>query len=104
MLDALTLETFEPIIGQTFTLTANEGQTYPFELTDVEALPVGRRSRRAPAPKRAPFSLFFVGEPLLPQAIYPMQHESFGGEPMEIFIVPVGEVQGRGYEYEAVFT
>jgi hypothetical protein len=105
MLETLTYEMFEPLIGQTFTLT-NADQTLAFELTDVEPLPVPRRRSRETAtpPKRAPFSLFFLGEPLLPQAMYPIQHDAFGSEPLTIFIVPVREVAGRGYEYEAVFT
>lgn len=103
MLDKVTHETFEPLIGQRFTLS-HEDQQYAFELTDVEQLPVARRrSRRATEPRRASFSLFFIGEPLLPQAIYPMRHEALGADPMSIFIVPVGEIEG-GYEYEAVFT
>lgn len=105
MLEKLTHEMFEPLVGQTFTLT-NAEQTFAFELTDVEQFPVPRRrSRQTAAPtRRAPFSLFFVGEPLLPQAMYPLQHNAFGSEPMSIFIVPVGEAEGGGYEYEAVFT
>ena len=101
MLDKITHEMFEPLIGQKFKLTA--GETFEFELVDVEPLPVGRRSRRAAAPRRPSFSIFFVGKPLLPQATYPMQHDAFGSEPMNIFIVPVGQVE-NGYEYEAVFN
>ena len=102
MLDGLTHQTFEPLIGQKFKVTA--GETFEFELVDVEQLPVGRRSRRAAPLKRAPFSIFFVGQPLLPQAIYEFQHDALGSAPLKIFIVPVGEAQGGGYEYEAVFT
>lgn len=105
MLETLTHEMFEPLIGQTFTLT-NADQSFAFALTDVEPLPTQRRRSRQTAapPRRAPFSLFFVGEPLLPQAMYPLQHDAFGSDPMTIFIVPVGEAEGGGYEYEAVFT
>jgi hypothetical protein len=35
--------------------------------------------------------------------MYPIRHEVLGAEPVAIFIVPLGEVDG-GYEYEAVFT
>jgi len=104
MLDKLTYESFQPLIGQKFKVSIDEAQTFEFELTDVEALQVGRRSRRPGAPpRRQPFSLFFTGEPLLPQAMYPLQHDAFGKDPLNIFIVPVGKVEG-GYEYEAVFT
>jgi hypothetical protein len=103
MLETLTLESFEPLIGQQFKLTMPDNQQLEFKLVDVEELPTGRRRRNAPEPRRKPFSIFFIGQPLLPQAIYPMQHDAFGPEPLTIFIVPLGEAEG-GYEYEAVFT
>lgn len=103
MLETLTLESFEPLIGQPFKLTLPDAQQLEFKLVDVEEFPTGRRRRNAPEPRRKPFSIFFTGQPLLPQSIYPMQHDAFGAEPLTIFIVPVGEVEG-GYEYEAVFT
>ncbi|HYI11938.1 MAG TPA: hypothetical protein VEK57_22980 [Thermoanaerobaculia bacterium] len=103
MLDKVTVETFEPLIGQKFKLTLPDAQVLELELVDVEELPTGRRRRNAPEPRRKPFSIFFTGQPLLPQAIYPLQHDALGAEPLTIFIVPVGEVEG-GYEYEAVFT
>jgi len=104
MLETLTRESFEPLIGQKFKLSLEDARTFDLELTDVEALPVAGRGRRSgPPPKREPFSLFFTGEPLLPQAMYPLQHDAFGKEPLKIFIVPVGKKES-GYEYEAVFT
>ncbi len=105
MLDTLTWEMFEPLLDQKFKVTTPEGATYDFELVDVQQLPTPRRrSRRAVEPKRTPFSLFFTGETLLPQAMYHFQHDQFGPDAMQIFIVPIGEVSGGGYEYEAVFT
>lgn len=105
MLETLTKETFEPLIGSVFKLTGPEGEIIDFTVVDVEDLPAGGRRRRGKRLKREPFSVFFTGLPLLPQAMYPMQHEAFGPEPVQIFIVPVGEnEEGEGYEYEAVFT
>jgi hypothetical protein len=104
MLDKLTLTDFEPLIGQKFTVTLPDAQTSEFELTDVEELPTGRRRRRqAEVPRRTPFSLFFTGPILLEQSMYPLTHATLGTEPMAIFIVPVGQIEG-GYEYEAIFT
>lgn len=103
MLETLTVDMFEPLIGQTFVLTLPEAQAMELKLTDVEELPTGRRRRNAPEPRRKPFSIFFTSQQLVPQAMYPLQHQLFGSEPQSIFIVPVGEVED-GYEYEAVFT
>lgn len=104
MLDKLTIDLFTPVIGQKFKVTIPDGTQVDFILEDAEELPVGRRRRNAPELRRKPFSLFFTGPgPLLPQAMYPMQHEVLGDEPAHIFIVPLAEVDG-GYEYEAVFT
>ena len=106
MLDKLKREDFEALIGKKFVLTAPEGRTFDFAVVDVEELPPPRRRGTRPAPQstRAPFSVVFTGEPLLPQAMYSMQHDAFGSEPLTIFIVPIGTAEGGGYEYEAVFT
>jgi len=103
MLDQLTLDAFEPVIGQKFEVTLPDSEIVNFELVDVEELPTGRRRRNAPALRRKPFSIFFNGPVLVPQSMYPIRHEVLGAEPVQIFIVPVGEADG-GYEYEAVFT
>ena len=49
------------------------------------------------------FVLYFhgPGEFLLPQRIYPLEHEALGR--LEIFLVPIG-IQDNRYEYEAVFS
>lgn len=104
MLDTFTFDMFEPLIGQKFQLTLPDSQVIDVELVDVEELPTGRKRRNAPeSTRRKPFSLFFRGQPLLPQAMYPILHERIGPEPVQIFIVPVGQVEA-GYEYEAIFT
>jgi hypothetical protein len=103
MLDKVTFESFEPLIGQKFKLTLPDSEVVDFELVDVEELPIGRRRRNAPELKRKPFSVFFKGPTHLPQAMYPMQHDFFGNAPLSIFIVPIGPLND-GFEYEAVFT
>ena len=49
------------------------------------------------------FSLVFRGphEPLLPQQIYPFEHDQLGA--FDLFIVPVGRDE-EGLQYEAVFN
>jgi hypothetical protein len=105
MLAEVTKATFEPLIGEKFKVRTEEG-TFDFELTFVEELPTSNRAsrRREPVQKRAPFALFFAGEQLLPQAMYPMQHPVLGSSEVSIFIVPVGPGENGGYEYEAIFT
>jgi len=94
-LEDLTGATFEPHIGDAFTITA-EPQAIELVLAEVTILadrPGGRD----------PFSLLFQGppQPLLPQAIYRLEHPRLG--PLEIFIVPLGQ-DAAGARYEAIFS
>ena len=52
---------------------------------------------------RQPFSLIFRGPPapLLPQAIYALQHAGLGV--LEIFVVPIAR-GAEGVSYQAIFT
>jgi hypothetical protein len=54
-------------------------------------------------PRTQPFSIYFRGprQPVLPQAIYRMEHDRMGT--MDLFIVPIGP-DGQGMGYEAVFN
>lgn len=54
-------------------------------------------------PRKQPFSLYFRGprQPILPQAIYCVEHDRMGT--MDIFIVPIGP-EGQWMGYEAVFN
>jgi hypothetical protein len=72
------------------------GNKIPLKLVKAEA---GGESRR----DGGAFSLSFIAPAgrVLPQAIYWVTHPALG--PMEIFLVPVGPVQG-GNGYHAVFT
>ena len=101
MLEALTAETFASAVGDTFTLDAGEAGRLELELRESRL-----HDPDAPASDasgvRSPFSLLFLGpaDPVLPQRIYRLEHESLG--PLEIFIVPVGRDES-GTTYEAVF-
>ncbi|MDP1850492.1 MAG: hypothetical protein Q8K79_22065 [Solirubrobacteraceae bacterium] len=94
-LGALTLSTFEPLVGDRFGV---EGAPAAVELVLESATAVGEWPGG-----RDPFSLVFCGpgEPLLPQAIYALRHAGLGV--LEIFLVPIGR-DAPGVHYEAVFT
>jgi hypothetical protein len=97
MAPELTLETFSPTVGETFTVGGEGGAKV--ELLLVEATP----SDAGPHAPRPAFSLLFQGpaDPLLGQATYRFEHGSLGA--MEIFIVPLGRDE-HGTTYEAFFA
>jgi hypothetical protein len=91
---ALTVSDFEARAGDTFRLRADP----PVEMRLAQVRRHGQALRQGGA-----FSLFFVAPkgPFVPQATYPVEHPALGT--MEIFIVPIGPLDG-GNGYEAVFT
>lgn len=99
MLDQLTIADFEPHVGTSFFAEFPNGAKVELQLQRVAKV-MGSELARV---QRHPFSLFFIGPKSfkLQQAIYRLTHEA--AEPMEIFIVPVGETR-EAYQYEAVFT
>ena len=103
MLDQLTIETFQPLVGTTFWLhTTNATGRHKVELQLDNAMKV-MESVAAQLP-RNPFSLHFVGPGSirLEQQIYHITHDAFP-DGLDIFLVPIGK-DARGYRYEAVFT
>jgi hypothetical protein len=94
-LDELTLATFEPLVGEPFTLGA--GSESVALVLESATLLAGRPGARDP------FSLVLRGptEPLLAQAIYALDHAKLGR--LEIFIVPIGRDE-TGVGYEAIFS
>ncbi|HYU25781.1 MAG TPA: hypothetical protein VEO74_11295 [Thermoanaerobaculia bacterium] len=97
MLDQLTIETFQPLVGSSFWIHV-EGRKIELRLT--KAMKV-MESEAARLP-RNPFSLFFLAPLLLEQKIFHVTHDAFT-EPLDIFLVPIGQ-EPTGYSYEAVFT
>jgi len=93
----LTLETFRPAVGQTFTVGEEGGTTVELLLVEAVGADV------SPQAARPPFSLLFHGpaEPFLPQATYRFEHGSLGV--LGIFIVPLGRDE-HGTTYEAFFA
>jgi hypothetical protein len=91
----LTLETFEPCVGEPFIIAAEPEQ--------IDLVLDTAQARGEWPGGRQPFSLTFRGphEPLLPQAIYRLEHAELGA--LEIFIVPIGRDAGS-VTYEAIFT
>jgi hypothetical protein len=96
VLDKLTKDTFEPLEGETFSLTHDAG-AIPLSL--VAVLGTGLMGHAA----REQFSIHFRGPatPALPQRIYRLEHPQLGA--IEIFLVPIKR-DADGMIYEAVFT
>ncbi len=92
-----TLDEFEPLVGESFTVSVDEDRVGTFVLESVDG-----RTAVDPA-RRQPFSLLFSCEilPALPQRIYRFEHESAGA--LDLFAVPVEERDDRSF-YEVVVT
>ena len=97
MLDKLTIESFEPHVGTSFVLHA-ENRQIELRLTRAAKVMESEAARLT----RTPFSLFFLAPVLLPQQIYRLTHDGFA-EPLGIFLVPIGR-DASGFTHEAVFT
>jgi hypothetical protein len=99
MLDRLTAHSFAPHEGTDFTVHLAPDVPIHLRLTTVTRFPL-----QPHAPRPEPFSLEFVGPaaPLLPQAIYPLEHPDMGD--VDLFLVPLGPGPGGGVRYEAVFN
>lgn len=96
----LTVDDFEPALGDTFTIAPSESSAAAtLRLTDVVRLTATGGRVQA----RAPFSLLFVSgsADVLPQGLYPMRHPALGD--FDLFVVPVGR-RDDGVLYEAVFS
>ena len=97
-LAALTLATFEPLVGDAFAVGIEPAGEEPIEFVLESATSAGDWPGG-----RQPFSLIFRGppEPLLSQAIYALQHAGLGT--LEIFVVPIARDAER-VSYQAIFT
>ncbi len=103
-LETLTVDAFQPRVGQTFRIRPRADSEIEAELIEVRALRGGpNRAPSEASQRRTPFSLSFrtsLTAPL-PQSIYEVAHEEMGS--YEIFLVPVGP-DGKGMVYQAIFT
>ena len=97
-LAALTLATFEPLVGDVFAVRIEPAVEEPIEFVLESATSAGDWPGG-----RQPFSLIFRGprEPVLPQAIYALAARHLGA--LEIFVVPIAR-NAEGVSYQAIFT
>lgn len=97
MLDKLTLDDFQPLLDDTFSVRAGE-HAAEFRLVAAEPMAEGRSNG-----KRAPFSLVFQAPPDVNpvQGLYRLEHDDLGT--IEVFLVPVAGDQ-EGTDFEAVFN
>ena len=107
-MENITHEYFEGFAGQSFQARSGD-QSVTLQVTEVQLLPPPRRrslsGKLVDMPvKRAPFSVFFrsEGELRLSQGVFQLQPPD-GGEPLDVFLVPLGVEEG-GVLYEAVFN
>jgi hypothetical protein len=100
VLEEFTVATFSDRLGETFRIRVDDDSALDVELASATLAPT--RPNEAPR-GRAPFSVVFLGplEPVLPQRIYPFEHETLGA--FDLFIVPIGPAESR-MQYEAVFS
>lgn len=105
MLETLTPSFFQEHVGSRFHLALEGSEPLELELGEI----VFYEENPEQARRRQPFSLILVGplRPILPQAIYPLEHAVLGR--LEIFLVPIGPggLGGpgeRGMRYEAAFN
>lgn len=104
MLDKLRLSTFTPLIGDTFTLTLDDG-AFDMTLKEAAFTPTFKKAESDvdESGRRVQFTLLFDAprDPLLPQRVYHIEHATFGA--LDVFIVPVAR-DDKGSQYEVVFA
>jgi len=96
-LDKVTAGTFSPYIESSFNIELSPSGSLALILSSVTEV-----GPELPGRRRT-FSMIFLGpiEPILPQRIYALKHDTLGT--LEIFIVPIGVTQ-TNCRYEAVFN
>ncbi|RMF80912.1 MAG: hypothetical protein D6737_06545 [Chloroflexi bacterium] len=104
MSEALTIDSFEPLINDVFTVTYDETKTLEMTLIEVKRLSTKRPTTDARLTEEDAFSLLFETTETgfyLQQAIFKVTHPKLGEQ--HIFLVPLGP-GGGGMHYEAVFS
>lgn len=100
----LEIETFLPLVEQSFTLNVGLQRPLSLQLVSVNAyppraVPVGLKIRAQG------FRLLFCGphQPALPQGTYELGHEALAFAETAVFLVPIKEDENGRY-YEAIFN
>ncbi len=103
MLETLTMETFRPLVGQTFRAYYGPEEGSSIEIRLDEVAPLAVEDYKDHRRNRAPFSLVFRADPsgYLIQGTYEIEHEQLGRLPL--FMVPLGP-DAQGMRYEIIFT
>ncbi len=91
----LTKTMFEQNLHTRFWLLDESANSHPMDLIEL--------ANAQSTPRQEQFSLRFRGDrdPIFPQRIYPMKHDSIGD--FDLFLVPIGR-DDTGTYYEAVFN
>ncbi len=99
-LDDLNASVFSEHQGERFCLKLGAEGAHPSTL-DLELVEVSEGPCSA---RQESFSVLFAGppEPLLPQQLYDLRHETLGA--LTLFLVPVGPGKDGRPRYEAVFN
>jgi hypothetical protein len=101
----LTIDIAKTLEGTEFAVALSDGGMITMKLDAAMAYELKQRRvpRGAPAAKREPFTLFFLGPPapILKQGMYAFRSERVSFD--NLFIVPIGKDE-NAVEYEAVFT
>lgn len=95
MLEEMTAETFQPLLGRTF---AVRGGRHAFELAEVEVGPA------QPGWDRLPFTLVFRGAPgdVLAEGMHVLDADGAGG--FELYLMPIQTAARDRQDYQAVFA
>jgi hypothetical protein len=103
MMQDLTVETFEPHLGDEFRVRVlDSGDVHAFVLAEAATPP---SKVRVPEGRRTPFHLIFRGPEglVLPQGIYEFEHAMAGR--YQLFMVPVADPEGGGgCVYQVIFA
>lgn len=101
MLDKVTAESFEPLVGQLIAVTYGTGRNN-LRLTEAK---ISRYAASFPKDMRVPFSLIFKAErpdAAMGQGTYELDFPELGV--LAVFLVPIGQSEDGTLTLQAVFN